>query len=161
MNGPTRKKWYGFLAQRDGEYCTFCNIVPPKYQLVVDHKDNNNSNNNPENLQLLSRRCNYIKNSRRPVDECVSENNDLTNISEIAINRNKEPQFKKMLAQLINESGAYPVKDLINSIAERLDLSPVTVKRYLDKVCSSQGIYELAKIGKTLIVRYKKELPFI
>jgi hypothetical protein len=158
MNGNVRKKMYVIISKRDGEHCNFCRKLSSEGQLVIDHKDNDNSNNSIENYQLLCRGCNYRKNPRRPVDICVSEN--VSEINEIQINRTKEPQFKKMLAQLINEYSIYPINDLKNSIAEKLDLSPVTVKRYLDKVCSSQGIYEITKSGKTLAVRYKKELPF-
>lgn len=152
-------KTYGVISKRDGEHCNFCGKLPSEGQLVIDHKDNDNSNNSIDNYQLLCRACNYRKNPRRPVDECESENVS-EEITEIQINRTKEPQFKKMLAQLINEYETYPAKDLMNSIAERLDISPITVKRYLDKVCSSQGIYEIIRSGKTLAVRYKKELPF-
>lgn len=159
MNGITRKKIYLELSQKHGELCQFCGRTSDMMQLVIDHIDNNNSNNSTENIRLLCRRCNYIKNPRRPVDECVSEN--VNEMSEIQINRTKEPQFKKMIAQLINEFQIYPAKDLINSVAEILELSPITVKRYLEKVCSSHGIYELSKMNQTLIVQYKKEIPDI
>jgi len=157
MNGPTRKKVYEFLSKRDGEYCRCCGALPIERQLVVDHRDNNNSNNNPDNHQLLCRPCNALKNPR-PVDACVSESE--AQATELQINRTKEPQFKKMLAQLINEKGHCEEKDLINSIAERLNLSPVTVKRYLDKVCSSHGIYQRYKKRGSVIIGFKVELQF-
>jgi len=74
MNGPTRKKLYTRIAERDGEFCQKCEKLSSEGQIIVDHIDNNNSNNSFENLQLLCRSCNYKKNPRRPVDECVSEN---------------------------------------------------------------------------------------
>lgn len=157
MNGPTRKKAYQFLVKQDGEYCKGCGALPSERQLVVDHRDNNNSNNNPDNWQLLCRPCNALKNPR-PVDVCVSENG--SQATELQVNRTKEPKFKKMLAQLINEKQYHEEKDLTNSIAERLDLSPVTVKRYLDKVCSSHGIYQRHKIVDTVVIRYKNETQY-
>jgi len=158
MNGPTRKKWYNYLAKRNGEYCRHCGAIPQERQLVVDHKDNDNSNNNPNNFQLLCRHCNYRKNPRRPVDECVSENE--AQATEIQVNRTKEPQFKRLLAQYINENGRWEEKDLINSLAEKLELSPITIKRYLDKVCSSEGIYQRDNTFDGIFVKYKQELEF-
>jgi len=62
MNGVTRKKLFPLIATRDGEYCRCCGALPDERQLVIDHKDNDNSNNNLTNLQLLCRTCNYLKN---------------------------------------------------------------------------------------------------
>jgi len=157
MNGPTRKKLYNYLADKDGEYCRCCGALPSERQLVVDHRDNNNSNNTPTNWQLLCRSCNYLKNPR-PVDVCVSESE--AQATELQVNRTKEPQFKRMLAQLINEKEYHEEKDLINSIAERLDLSPVTVKRYLDKVCSSHGVYQRYKERSSVVIGFKTEIQY-
>ena len=71
MNGKTRKKLYKLIAFRDGEFCKQCEKLPSQGQLVVDHIDDNNSNNSLDNLQLLCRACNYKKNARRPLDLCV------------------------------------------------------------------------------------------
>jgi len=161
MNGPTRLKLYKLVADRDGEYCRCCGVLAWERQLIIDHIDNNSSNNNPENLQLLCRACNYLKNPRRPVDECVSECESADQTSELAVNRLKEPMFKQYVATRINESGQAPEEDLVNAGAERLDLSPVTTKRYLNKLCSSDGIYERASSGKTVVIRYKKALSQI
>jgi len=157
MNGPTRKRKYVIVSERDGEYCRGCGALPYEKQLVIDHRDNNNANNESSNLQLLCRKCNYLKNPR-PVDVCVSESE--AQATELQVNRTKEPKFKKMLAQLINEKQYHEEKDLTNSIAERLNLSPVTVKRYLDKVCSSHGIYQRYKKRGSVIIGFKVELQF-
>ena len=157
MNGPTRKKVYQFLVKRDGEYCRCCGALPNERQLVVDHRDNNNSNNNPDNWQFLCRPCNALKNPG-PVDVCVSENG--AQATELQINRTKEPKFKKMLAQLINEKQYHEEKDLTNSIAERLNLSPVTVKRYLDKACSSHGVYQRYKERSSVVIGFKTEIQY-
>ena len=159
MNGPTRKKKYSFVSARDGEYCKSCEALSSERELVLDHKDNNNSNNALENLQLLCRKCNYLKNPRGPVDMCVSESASQIP-SELEVNRTKEPQFKSNIARYINEKEFWEEKDLINSCAEKLGLSPVTIKRYLDKVCSSEGIYRrIDSDGKNWIT-YKAELEF-
>jgi len=72
MNKKTHDKLYDIIAKRDGECCHFCEKKPPEHQLVIDHKDNDNSNNELYNLQLLCRACNYKKNPRRALDQCVS-----------------------------------------------------------------------------------------
>jgi len=90
MSGPMRKKLYRIVAERDEEYCRCCGKLPNEAQLVLDHKDNNNSNNYHENLQLLCRSCNYLKNPRRePVDLCVSASMVDGTTSEIDTNRRK------------------------------------------------------------------------
>ena len=158
MNGITRKKLYSKLIFRDGEFCKGCGKLSFEGQLVIDHRNNNNSMNDLDNLQLLCRSCNYIKNPKRPVDECVSESSLET---EIQINRTKEPQFKEYVGQRVNEEEKVPEIDLINSGAELLHVSPVTTKRYLNKMCSSLGIYQKITVGNTVVVKYKEEIPFI
>jgi hypothetical protein len=75
---------------------------------------------------------------------------------EIAINKTKEPIFKLLLAKIINEEGQYEERDLVNSLAYFMDLSPMTVDRYLAKVCSSVGIYDKVKNHGGVFVQYKK-----
>ena len=70
---------------------------------------------------------------------------------EITINRTKEPLFKKLLAKIINEKKMYEVGDLTSSLAELMEVSPMTVERYMSKVCSSAGIYEKVNVGWELL----------
>lgn len=42
-------------------FCTVCGLTPDKVRLEVDHKDNNPTNNNETNLQVLCERCNKGK----------------------------------------------------------------------------------------------------
>ena len=158
MNSLTRTRLYAIVAARDGEYCRCCGALSHERELILDHKDNNNSNNSLENLQILCRRCNYLKNPRRPVDECVSvcESNEQT--SELKVNRLKEPLFKRYVYTRIKESDSVPEEDLVNSGAEILGISPVTTSRYLRKLCSSAGLYEKVQTGDIAIIRFKKEL---
>lgn len=158
MNGPTRAKVYKLLIQRDGELCCLCGALSSLKQLVIDHKNNNNKDNRLENLQLSCRRCNYLKNPRRPLDLCVSEGVALEQ-TELAVSRLKEPMFKKYVNHRVSEEVEVPETDLINAGAEDISASPVTTKRYLNKMCSSRGIFERVRIGGTIIVRYKKDMP--
>jgi len=159
MNGQTRKKMYQYLCKRDGEYCRGCGVKSPKSQLVIDHKDNNNSNNQVDNFQLLCRRCNYKKNPRRPVDVCVRESATQA-ISELEESRKKEPKFRKYIAHEINENEVALEEELINSGAEVIGISPVTAKRYMNKICSKAGIYQRFETPKGTYVEFKPELEF-
>lgn len=160
MNGRTRLKKYQILVERNGEYCKHCGVSGKMKQLVIDHIDNDNCNNQMDNYQLLCRTCNYLKNPRRPVDSVCE--NESSEPSELQINRTKEPQFKRLIGQMVNESenNKVPENEIINSCAEILDLSPVTIKRYLDKVCSLAGIYRRITIASTKCITWKKEIRF-
>lgn len=159
MNGATRKKKYKIIAGGSGEFCKMCGVSGQERQLVIDHIDNDNSNNELSNLQLLCRPCNYRKNPR-PVDVCEREKEQPEPLSEIEINRTKEPQFKTYLAQRINEAETVPEHDIVYSSAEVCGVSPTTTKRYLLKCCSTEGIYKRTMLGDTWYIKFKDELPF-
>ena len=155
MNGITRKKIYTELSQKHGESCQFCGRTSDVMQLVIDHMDNINSNNTAENLRLLCRRCNYIKNPRRPVDECVNENVNVE-MSELQTSQTKKPLFKRFVWHEINDLREIPEKDLLDSVAEELDMSQITAKRWLDAMCSSRGCLERITRIRTKILRMKQ-----
>jgi len=157
MNGVTRKKLYRIISMRDGEYCSVCKITSIDAQLVIDHIDNNNSNNDLDNLQLLCRRHNYLKNPR-PLDDCVSDSNQ-EDESEINVNRSKEPLFRSFIYGELNEKGKVPLKDIINSGAEHVGISPVTAKRYLDKMLSERGLLRKTPGWTKIFIAYKENDP--
>jgi hypothetical protein len=159
VNGPTRKRLYSLIVQRDGACCKKCGASARQRQLVLDHINNNNKDNRPENLQLLCRRCNYLKNPRRPVDSCVSEHAE-SEQTVLSINKLKEPMFRKYVIHRVNEENAVPESDLLNAGAETIGMSPVTAKRHLGKMCSSAGNFERARIGDTVVIRYKTDIEF-
>ncbi len=76
--------------------------------------------------------------------------------NEIAINRTKEPIFKLLLAKIINEERSHEERDLVNSLAYFMDVSPMTVDRYLAKVCSSAGIYDKIETRMGTFIQYKE-----
>ena len=145
MNGRTRKKKYAALVKRDGERCINRFCASKKRQLVVDHIDNDNSYDDLSNLQLLCRRCNFLKNWR-PVDKCVNEKE----ISEIKTNVAKEPKFRQYVYRQVNQNITHNYKKLINGGAELTGISPVTAKRYLDKMCSKEGLCKISN-GSVII----------
>jgi hypothetical protein len=158
MNGPTRKKKYIQLVKRDGEFCRNCKKYPPEVNLVIDHIDNNNRNNFLDNLQLLCRSHNYFKDPRRPLDECVSEDENPT---EISINRTKEPCFRKYAYERMDEDEFIRELDLIDSGAEHCGVSSETARRYLRKMCSSEGKFERYKRVTGWIIKYKEDVSDI
>lgn len=140
MNKRTRDKLYPIIAKRDGEYCRCCGKLTSEVQLIIDHRDNDNSNNTHTNLQLLCRSCNYLKNPRNePLDSCVSTNE----IFEERLNKfkKKEKKFLEYLDESIENSRAYAIdyKDAINSGAEVADISVETAKRHLKRATSAEG----------------------
>ena len=75
--------------------------------------------------------------AERPVALCESSNAYPTALS---VNRMKESGCRKyILEKMINNNSAN-YKRLIVSSAEFMNISPVTTKRYLDKMCSDEGI---------------------
>ena len=61
MNKKNHDKFYKKLADRDDEMCKICHVPVTIKQLVIDHINNDNSDNRLENLQLLFKSCNRIK----------------------------------------------------------------------------------------------------
>ena len=156
MNSHTHSIVYQFLAKFEGEYCKMCGISATQRRLVVDHIDNDNNNNHPDNYQLLCYKCNYLKNPRRPLDicECVRTVPEIQ--SEIEINRTVEPLFREYLSQTFANVESMPKKEIVNASASYLDVSPITTSRYLDKECSIEGNYEFFSAGKTIMLRPKQ-----
>jgi len=73
MNGRRRKRARKFLIERDGNVCKKCRVSGKKKKLVIDHIDNNNSNNNYDNMQLLCYACStLIKTSQYRCNCCKS-----------------------------------------------------------------------------------------
>ena len=96
----------------------------------------------PSNLQILCRGCNYLKNpridEREPLDLCVNKPNN-------AIQRSKkmELEFREFVYEQMYRGNHHTVKKMINAGAEKCEISPVTAKRYMDKMLSERGILEL------------------
>ena len=86
---------------------------------------------------------------------CVCEKEKSTT-DEIRINRTKEPLFKILLATIINEERQHEERDLVFSLACLMDISPMTLERYLGKVCSSAGIYSKVEKQMGTFVQYKE-----
>ena len=160
MNSRQRHKAYSYLKTRFGAYCRGCQALESERELVIDHRDNNNFNNHSNNWQLLCRSCNYIKNPRlveRPLDVCGGGCDSLDRETEITINREKEPKFRKYVELRVGEEKQVPQQDLINGGAEYCGCSIKTTARWLAKMTSSQGELRKKKVGNVTMIIIKEE----
>jgi len=162
--GINTRLWaYRYLVIRDGERCARCYEIPTTQNdtLDIDHIDGDDWNNDPDNLQLLCRSCNVIKENKRraggtsPSDQYVCEregkegkastrvSRDIVNYKEgsqeMQANFLFELDFRKWLLGKIRDLGGYPKLDAINSGAEVVGCSPSTTVRYLGKLISREG----------------------
>jgi len=159
-NGRDRKRDYENIKKRDGAYCRGCQVLETEKELVIHHKDNNNSNNNYSNQIFLCRKCNYLVHprlsEREPLDVCGGVSEPFDTPSEIKINREKEPLFRKYAEEEVKANVQVLEKELINSGAEKLGLSIRTTPRYLTKMCSALGILQRIKIKKEYYIIMKR-----
>jgi hypothetical protein len=129
---------YRFLAQRDSEMCNSCGITGK--ELVIDHIDGNRQNENPVNLRLLCRSCN-----RKNLIELHSSNSESEreNISkeeaaermspEQRVAEDKQGPYFNWLYDNVDRDGGLTFWDAIYEGADRMDISPITARRYLLK----------------------------
>ena len=158
MNGRTRNKLYMIIVRRDDESCKFCIRSPPEVNLVIDHKDNDNTNNNLNNLQLICRSCNYKKNPRRPLDMCVNKKSS-SRFDSISINQEKEPKFREYVYKELQERERVSWDELVNSGAELVGVSIATTKKYIVKMVSKTGKLEKVQTwGIGWAVKYKESM---
>jgi hypothetical protein len=151
MNARDRIKNYRLLKVRDGEKCFICRRpARPQKKLVIDHWDNDNSNNDPLNLHLMCQPDNIKKNPRGKgkkmspvsVSECDKEK---INSAEYRKNQEAEPRFRHWVYQELKLKKQIEYDEIINSGAEVVDISQETAKRYLKKLCSEAGPMQLMK----------------
>ena len=160
MKSRMNKIARGYLTNKFGAHCRWCQALESERKLEVDHTDNNNKNNNPSNWQYLCYSCNYIKNprleEREPLDVCESVSGPFDIPSEIKINRTKEPLFRKYAEEEVKANVQVIEQELINSGAEKLEFSPVTANRYLKKMYSSAGKLQRIKTKEEYYIIMKR-----
>ncbi len=157
MNGKKRNEAYELLGARDGEFCAICGKAGSSETLVVDHIDNNNSNNDPDNWQLLCRSCNSKKNPRgasKPKNDSF-EIHEPPSSEEIIRNKKYEPVFREWLEKLISKYKRVSLKDVISAGAEITGASLITIERYLEKLCSFAGKFRVIVVDGVKYVEFK------
>jgi hypothetical protein len=197
MNPKMRQVAYEFCVKRDGKKCTVCKRHPVAKvtdpdrevkELVVDHLDNDNSNNQPNgsNWQLLCRRCNALKNphGRRAkvkfnkhlrlkqslVCGGSSEQQDedrrarWRQSKELEKSDRAEPIVRLYVQQQLRAYESLPKSDLEDAAAEHCTLhgvqvSQTTVARYMRKFCNPlNGFAEVFVADDIAYVRKRKEI---
>lgn len=157
-NKDARDREYPLIVQRQhGEYCMMCKIEPwmlveqgRSPTLCIDHINNNDSDNRLDNYQLLCKSCNTKKNH-----PTLEEPFARSATPEMIRGKKYESDFRRWVAghYMENENIGLHYDYLINTGAEIVECSTETIKRYLNKMTSSAGIYEwFDKMGSTVMV---------
>lgn len=143
MNSRDRAEKYPEIVKRDGEFCRGCSKLAHETQegfLCIDHRDNDNSNNNIMNLQLLCRRCNYLKNPRN-----YGSLSERPQTPEMKKGERMEKHFRNWLFGIVTNNHKWLLEDVIDSGAEITGGSTETIKRYVRKCVSEAGMYEIVE----------------
>ena len=157
LNKRQRDELYPqILAKQDGEFCNICGLSLRQLelwgrtkQLVIDRIDNN-SDYRIENCQLICKSCNRKKNPHR----LVVYQRELT--PEMIKNIKGEPTFRRWLVGQICTHRHISYEDTVSSGAEFCGLSTETIKRYMRKLLSKEGMYELGWAQNQEIHIYEK-----
>ena len=127
--------------------CNICKRAPEQLisdgrlpNLVLDHVDNDSSNNGLENLQILCHGCNTKKN--HPRNKTV----DPRMPPEYVVGKNLMRDARRYVHGLMLDP-ATPVEArlfsrLLDDMAEELDCTQNSVRSYLAKMTSRHGLYE-------------------
>lgn len=151
-NGRFRAKWYPILVKRDGERCAICGRRPPGVYLEIDHRDGDPRNNpiDGSNFQLLCRGDNRTKNPRgkgRRKSALNAESIDTARPSsaEFLKNQISEPLFCHWLDTKMRtvKPARMLLSETINSGAYVAQCTQPTIKKYLMKLCSNEGPYQV------------------
>jgi len=136
-----RDIWYPRMVKKQGgSFCKGCGRIVFKDKepkAILDHI-NNKFINTEENLQILCRSCNRIKNPRKK----SNVNLPLT-YSEM---KNIKIEYKLrgwLLKELAEREGSWDYWDAKASSAEKFHCSTETTRKYIDKLISSIGILDL------------------
>lgn len=154
------------VSQQGGEYCVMCDREKPELinagmtgKFVIDVADNSHDHSvrNLRQMQLLCPSCNTKKNHPR-----TTEPQERTATPEMILGKRYESDFRRWVAGMFmpNENVGFEYSFLVNSGAEKVGCSPETIKRYLNKMTSAEGMYEWSdRFGSVLLV-LKKEFKF-
>jgi len=107
-----------------------------KLELVIDHIDNNNSNNSLENLQLICRSCNTKKNHPRTTEpttrnappEFIAGKKNIKKFTKYIYGRLEEPEA----------NGAVNYKDVVDDASNFIECTQQSVRNYIEKLKSKR-----------------------
>jgi hypothetical protein len=150
--------------------------------LDIDHIDGNPKNNELDNLRLLCRRCNVtaanrlrsakdLRSAKRERER--SEGRPATRIAKQDANYREgspemqasllyEDRFRRWVIARVIQRGSYDYASAVNAGAEVTGCSPLTTRRYLDKLTSEDGPLDKIKdaLGhRVLILKLHLQTP--
>jgi hypothetical protein len=171
MNGPKRKRIYAMICRRDGEKCFIGGEPLRSESAVIDHWDNDNHNENANNLHLLCRSMNAVKNPRgrglknKILSSMRVNGNEQENLNsrlksaELTKNERTEPTFRHYLFAEVSRHGRVKLEDIIDEGAAYADCSQETIRRYLRKEKTKLRPYQIVEdpIDKEKYVEFKPE----
>lgn len=163
MNSKQREMLIPHIeAKQGGKFCVLCGKTKEQLmndgksgQLCIDHKDNNNNHNELENLQFLCHSCNTKKNH-----PSIEEPQQRVMTPEMVMGRSFEKRFRRWVNGLLlipENNGVLEYNFLVNSGAEHIECSPETIKRYLKKMTSEEGMFEWLERDEGTFIHCKGE----
>jgi hypothetical protein len=101
----------------------------------------------PQTMLSHTQRNTPSQTSEKPPDGfSLTQNRSHTDLSEIEINREKEPEFRRLVKELIyTRRAGLTYHDAVYEVSEMIGASPVSCRRYLDKMISKAGPLMLGK----------------
>jgi hypothetical protein len=151
----------------NGNYCDMCHADGEKVELILEHKDNNKFNDDPDNIQQACHSCNQKKSpkhlkakkntghgserdhfdSTMAVDEGVRQR-AIENNPQMAISEDLKAVYRSLLRQKVKRPEGCTLKEAIYGMAYELDISSVTTTRMLNVLTKSEfGPYQTKKKG--------------
>ena len=147
MNKRQHDEFYPQLVKlQHGEFCAMCErdkydllCEGQKPEFLIDCIPNDGDHTDIKKLQILCRSCNTKKNWPSTIEPF-----ERTATPEMIRGSRYEKDFRRWVAGqfLANPNSGFTYTYLKNSGAEKVNCSPETIKRYLDKMASAEGLYE-------------------
>lgn len=149
MSQPQRAIVYPLIVeQQGGEYCVICdrtklNLMEdghkPEFCIDVDDNSHDHTRANLRQMQLLCHSCNTKKNHPSLLEPFTR-----TASPEMIMGKQYENDFRRWVQGkfMENENLGLAYSYLLGSGSEKVDCSPETIKRYLLKMTSEEGMYE-------------------
>jgi hypothetical protein len=160
MNSRNRKKYFLQIVQRDGEAYCFIGGEPLTLETaVIDHWDNDNSNNDLDNLHLTCKSMNAVKNPRgrdkrhrvlspmcgNVYQQLFESDRPKTIPVEIQKNMQAEPDFRHWLFWKVVHDGSVLFEDALDGGAAFARCSQESIRRYLKKEVSEVRLYRFVE----------------
>ncbi len=162
MTSSDARAWQmRYLVQRDGDRCLLAD-ASCKGEIVIDHINGIRNDERTENLRLLCASHNRREGIRlRRSPESEREKKYSSGSSEMQINIDTEPPYRRWLLNCVMEDGFVPKDTAINGGAEVLQLSPTTTRKHLAKITDAYGPLKIIRhphFGRIVVMRSVEEM---